>query len=83
MNKNAKSALDEYREKLKNGEVKKINTTPIDKLAKNPTSLRLAVTAMCFDCVGRTREAKDDIKNCTSPKCPLFNVRPYQEKGKE
>lgn len=78
MNENAQKALKQYREKLKNGEVKKINTTPIDKLAKNPTSLRLAVNAMCFTCMGSTKEAKDDIKNCTAPKCALFNVRPYQ-----
>lgn len=78
MNENAQKALKEYREKLKSGEIKKINTTPFDKLAKNPKSLRLAVNAQCFMCMGGTKEAKDDIKNCTSPKCSLYNVRPYQ-----
>ncbi len=79
MNNNAQEALKEYRAKLKSGEIKKVNLNPVQKLEKNPTSLRLAVNAMCFDCMGRSKVI-EDIRNCTSKTCPLYNVRPYQEK---
>lgn len=79
MNENAQSALQEYRAKLKSGEIKKINLTPEQKLEKNPTSLRLAVNAMCYQCMGKTKVV-EDIRNCTAKECALYNVRPYQEK---
>ena len=78
MNKNAKSALDEYREKLKSGEIKQVRLNPMQKLEKNPTSLRLAVNAQCWSCMGGTKESVEDIRNCTSPKCPLYAVRTYK-----
>lgn len=80
MNSNAQEALKEYRQKLKSGEIKKVNLTPTQKLEKNPTSLRLAVNAMCYMCFGGTKNCADDIRNCTSKECPLYKVRPYQEK---
>lgn len=46
-------------------------------------SLRLAIDAMCAHCMGCTMEEinpgfRTFIRECTSPKCPLFAVRPYQ-----
>lgn len=78
MNENAKDALKQYREDLKNGVVKKIVTTPIQKLQENPKSLRLSVNAMCHQCMGCASTAAADIRGCTSKSCALFNVRPYQ-----
>jgi hypothetical protein len=53
---------------------------PIQKAAANPKSLRLAITAKCWECMGGgldpgTREA---IRSCTSPACPLYPLRPFQ-----
>ena len=35
-----------------------------------------AIKAFCLHCVGFKFKR---VTNCTSPKCPLFNVRPYQK----
>ena len=45
MNENAKTALEQYRQDLKDGKVTKTVKTPIEKLAENPKSLRLPVNA--------------------------------------
>lgn len=78
MNENAKQALNQYREDLKNGVVKRVVETPVEKLAHNPKSLRLAVNAMCYQCFGCSSTAAADIRNCTSKKCALYEVRPYK-----
>lgn len=57
--------------------------TPIEKARRNPTSLRAAITAKCWDCVcgdvdPRPRER---IAECASATCPLVPVRPYQKRG--
>lgn len=78
MNDNAKTALEKYRQDLKDGKVTKQVKTPVEKLAENPKSLRLAVNAMCFQCMGCSSTSAADIRGCTSPKCALFEVRPYQ-----
>lgn len=39
-----------------------------------------AIKAFCLECVGFKFKR---VTNCTSPKCPLFNVRPYQDKVNE
>lgn len=53
---------------------------PLEKAAGKPTSLRLAVSAKCFDCVGRECDPgwRDRIRTCTVARCPLHPVRPYQ-----
>lgn len=56
--------------------------TPIERAQNKPTSLRLAVTAKCWECMGggiegRTHTRKA-IRECTSRSCPLLPVRPYQ-----
>ena len=56
--------------------------TPIEKAQDKPTSLRLAINGKCFDCVGCGFDPKshDEIRNCQITDCPLWNVRPYQNK---
>src|SRR5690554_1398349 len=56
--------------------------TPIEKAQDKPTSLRLAINAKCFDCVGCGFDPKphNEIRNCQITDCPLWNLRPYQNK---
>lgn len=53
---------------------------PIERLAINPTSLRLAITAKCYDCMGRDADPgfHRRIRECGCATCPLHAVRPYQ-----
>lgn len=55
---------------------------PIERAARNPSSLRLAVTAKCWECLGGedTPNIRREIRDCTSTRCPLYPVRPYQSK---
>ena len=77
MNENAKNALKEYRDKVASGEIEVVRLNPIQKAKENPTSLRLAIDAMCWDCMGRTNSS-DDIRNCSAKNCPLYPVRKYK-----
>ena len=58
---------------------------PIAKARANPKSLRLAVTAKCFECMGGGEDTgtRKLIRACTSGSCPLHPLRPYQAKDKE
>lgn len=59
---------------------------PIAKARANPRSLRLAVTAKCFECMGGGEDTgtRKLIRACTShTTCPLHPVRPYQAKEHE
>lgn len=38
-------------------------------------SLRKSINAYCFECGGHTRK---EVTLCTVTKCPLYNVRPWQ-----
>lgn len=78
---NRMKALQEYKEKVKNGEIEAtVSLNPLQKAEQNPTSLRFAVNAMCYQCMGAVgNESKQDIRNCTSTKCPLHKLRPYQK----
>lgn len=67
----AQAKLQELRE---HGQ-RPIIVNPIDKARQNPLSLRKAVTAKCYECMGFEKMA---VRDCTSPGCPLFNVRPWQ-----
>jgi len=49
---------------------------PIEKAKQNPKSMRLAINAQCYDCMGRESGWRNEVKNCTSPNCPLFGFRP-------
>ena len=77
MNEQAKIALQEYREKVASGEIEVVRLNPIEKAKNNPKSLRLAIDAQCFDCMGRTGST-NDIRECTAKDCPLYPVRPYR-----
>ena len=77
MNPNAVEALKKWREENPEGVKAK---TPLEKLQDKPTSLRQAITAFCWLCVGENRK---DVTNCSATKCPLWNVRPYQKNSKE
>lgn len=60
-----------------------IEMNPVVKAIGNTTSRRLAVNAMCASCMGCNEEHREAnftqmIRECSSPKCPLFNFRPYK-----
>lgn len=61
-----------------------MNHNPIAKSKTNPTSLRLAVNAHCYMCMGGDKEDLKTqgsvvslIKGCKSKMCPLLLVRPF------
>lgn len=57
-----------------------IRRDPLQKARAKPTSLRLAVSAKCYDCVGQDQDPgfRARIRDCTVTLCPLHPVRPYQ-----
>ncbi len=70
-------ALKEYREKVQLGLVPKPERLdPIEKAKRNPTSLRFAIRAKCYDCSGFTRA---DVTDCDMPDCELYNLRPWHK----
>ena len=76
MNEQAMKGLAEYREKVASGEIEVVRLNPIERSNANPTSLRLAINAMCYMCLGNG--SAQEIKNCSDYKCPLHKVRPYR-----
>ena len=81
MNTNAEIALKEYRRKLATGEVEIVRKNPAERLQENPTSLRFAINAMCYDCGGSDSDSnwRARIKYCQILKCPLHKVRLYRK----
>ena len=72
-----KQGLKEYRQKLKLGLVEKPKKLdPIEKSKQNPTSLRFAINARCFDCSGFERP---EVTNCEMTDCELYHLRPWQK----
>ena len=57
-----------------------IKLNPLAKLVGNPKSLRLAVNAICYQCMGGGADPgwQWSVGNCTSGNCGLYAVRPYQ-----
>ena len=57
--------------------------SPIEKHLRAPTSLRAAINAKCYDCVGQDCDAnwRGRVGTCTVVKCPLHSVRPFQHKA--
>ena len=55
---------------------------PLTVAKLKPTSMRAAINAKCYDCEGRNYDPAWQwrVGNCTIPECPLYNLRPYQEK---
>jgi len=70
------TALAEYREKLKSGEIiRSKSLNPEEKAKQNPTSMKYAIRAKCWDCACGQKE---EIKLCTITDCSLYNFRPYK-----
>lgn len=70
------AALAEYREKVKSGEIIRTKyLNPEEKAKQNPTSMKYAIAAKCFDC---TCGQRDEIKLCPITDCSLYNFRPYR-----
>ena len=51
---------------------------PIERAKQNPKSMRLAINAQCYDCMGRESGWKNEVRNCPSKNCPLLGFRPYK-----
>ena len=76
VNLKSEQALKEYRQKLELGLVetpKRLD--PIKKAKQNPSSLRFAINAKCFDCNGFERPG---VRDCEFDGCPLHRHRPWQ-----
>lgn len=57
---------------------------PMERARRTPASLRLALNAKCFDCVGGTCADHGHvraIRECPSGRCPLHGLRPYRAQG--
>ena len=55
--------------------------SPVEKARADPRSLRKAVTAFCYECVGGDDEpgARKEVTNCTAKGCHLYPIRPWQQ----
>ena len=70
------AVLAEYREKVKSGEIIRTKyLNPEEKAKQNPTSMKYAIRAKCWDCACGQKE---EIKSCTITDCSLYNFRPYK-----
>lgn len=81
------AALERAREKARERRASGqsvVRLDPIQKAAAKPTSLRLAITAKCWSCVGAGADPhpRREIAECAVRRCPLHPVRPYQ-RGEE
>lgn len=54
--------------------------TPLEKHQENQKSLRYAINAKCYECMGCDKSHREWIRDCTSYSCPLYSVRPYQSR---
>lgn len=55
---------------------------PLEKAQRNPKSLRMAINAKCWDCVGAGFDPSPRklIRECScESSCALYNVRPFQK----
>ena len=74
--------------KQKSLETKEVNLkNPIQKANANPQSLRFAINANCFQCMGGTedepyvtKELRIEVAKCTCLGCPLYRHRPWKKK---
>lgn len=82
MTESGKIALQEYREKVKSGEVTRQKVrTPIEHSDDDPNSKAKAIKAMCYHCVGGEADGnwRGTVRGCTSGNtCPLYKVRPFK-----
>lgn len=61
--------------------MKKRKFNPIARAKEHP-GLRSCINAKCWECMGGGDEADPRrlIRECSSPGCPLWPVRPYQQR---
>ena len=72
----------------KSPETKEVNLkNPIQKAIANSKSLRFAINANCFQCMGGTedepyvtKELRIEVAKCTVISCPLYRHRPWKKK---
>ena len=70
------AVLAEYREKVKSGEIIRTKyLNPEERAKANPTSMKYAIRAKCWDCACGQKE---EIKLCPITDCSLYNFRPYK-----
>lgn len=77
-------ALEKAREKnrqLRAAGIKPVILTPPEKAACQPGSLRLAIDAHCWGCVGGEHDPgpKHRVRDCQIRACSLWMVRPWQK----
>lgn len=79
MNESAKIALQEYQEKVANGEIERtVNKSVKEKWEEDKKSLRKSINFFCVQCFGNCSGMNNEIRNCTSKDCALYHVRPYK-----
>lgn len=81
MNEKALIALQEYKEKVANGEIERTPPkNPKQKWEEDKTSVRKSVNYICWQCYGGDdgENVKKEIKGCSSKDCALWHVRPYK-----
>lgn len=70
------AVLAEYREKVKSGEIIRTKSlNPEERAKANPTSMKYAIRAKCWDCACGQKE---EIRLCPITDCSLYNFRPYK-----
>ena len=59
----------------------KLYLDPLEKARRDPKSMRKAITAKCWDCVGAGADPspRQEIGRCAVVTCPLWPVRPWQK----
>lgn len=87
INKSMSEHLKKHRDKIAQMKldgtyVHPVTKNPLEKAQEDPKSLRKAVTAMCYDCMGRDADPdfRGRIRECACHDCPLYPLRPYQKK---
>ena len=62
--------------------IKQVILNPVDKAKANPTSLKYAIRAHCWQCVGAdaSEGSKQLVRDCSvGDKCALYPHRPWRE----
>ena len=72
--------LKEYQRKIAAGEIEKPKQkNPMEKAEEDPTSMRKAINAKCYDCIYDPAAGgswRDQVRACASKSCPLYSVKP-------
>ena len=69
---------DEHKAKMKAAKRPDVILDPLQKAQANPKSLRAAINAKCYECCC---EQRTEVKLCQCKDCPLFALRPWQNKS--